>query len=1137
VLVLEKQIERQQWWNAPQNVYHRVNHVSLPSASYPRADELNASFSQCADDAYTSRAANLQVLGSNSLSSAVSPATSNQTSLRLDMQQSFGASTPLKQVPPNPQIPTEFVNSARSALLSQPNSSLVASSHAINSNNGNVTTSTRSPAGAINQYEEQKAVSKQSDSFALGTSVAAKTSDNSVKSASSTQQITGRSLAGFTQPATVGNQGISAPFATSRSPAASTQPATGGSQGVFTQFGSGGSPAAFAQPATGGSQGVFAQFGSGGSPAAFAQPATGGSQGVFAQFGSGGSPATFAQPATGSSQGVFTQFGSGGSLAAFAQPATVSMQAALTQPAIGGIQTAKSGAKPPAVPTTNQRTGGQQMPVSQGEKAVVTSTAHSQLIKQDATVSSAQKPFAGGGFNFSGSIPPSATKGSSSSFSGATSSATLFGTATSGSKFLPSSTSPAQSLLPTTTSSVATSANVVNLSVSSSSTLPNKENENMFNKQQRPDSSKTAPFAVTSTVGNDVASKPVTSVSSASSFVTGYISSDKNAGITTSSQAVVSRSVGVMSTTTSSGASILSTQPVKSLFGEGQNVPSFADLAKQSSSLPFAKKLPVDNKEIIETVPPVFCDTRTNSQQRSSEGIDDDNEQVDEYEPDVSFKPVISLPAIVEVKTGEELEEKVFGERAKLYRLDDDKQWKERGIGEIKIMKHKDTGKYRIVMRREQVLKVCANHYITADMKLLAKGDTSWCWIAQDFADDSTKVEQFCAKFKNIEIAQKFQEAFMEGCSGDSGAKQATTAKGTTSLAELLKSPGCAASNASAAVSSGALTVVTAQTSSVPAASGSLIVKQDQLTTGEIKPLSELFKKAEGEWDCSSCYVRNKSSSLKCPACNTPKPAEQMPSTLTTVVTANQSNKQAVTSEDNKPLSELFKKAEGEWDCSSCYVRNKSTVLKCPACDSPKPGTNAAAPVQPLASTTGTLQFGAQGGFQFGSVKSDVSSMPANSVTAANKTVGSFGGFNFTSNQPTVGKASDTAATSQPVKPFAGFSFTSNQPTGQADNSTTKAVIQPSSAVSTTASMAAQFSFITTSSSQPASTTTKGFSFVQPSSTQATSASTWQPVGGFTSAVSLFSNEKPKESSTSKISYENNSLTSSGGVLAPADDG
>lgn len=93
----------------------------------------------------------------------------------------------------------------------------------------------------------------------------------------------------------------------------------------------------------------------------------------------------------------------------------------------------------------------------------------------------------------------------------------------------------------------------------------------------------------------------------------------------------------------------------------------------------------------------------------------------------------------MEVKSGEEDEEILFKERAKLYRWDRDAtQWKERGVGEIKILFHTQKKYYRVLMRRDQVLKVCANHVITKEMNLVPS-DTSnnaLIWTATDYAGE-----------------------------------------------------------------------------------------------------------------------------------------------------------------------------------------------------------------------------------------------------------------------------------------------------------------------------------------------------------------------------------------------------------------
>ena len=84
--------------------------------------------------------------------------------------------------------------------------------------------------------------------------------------------------------------------------------------------------------------------------------------------------------------------------------------------------------------------------------------------------------------------------------------------------------------------------------------------------------------------------------------------------------------------------------------------------------------------------------------------------------PDVHFEPVVHLTEKVETKTNEELEEQTFKMRAKLFKFDRAAgEWKERGTGDVRLLKHKENGKTRLVMRRDKTLKVCANHYGTGE--------------------------------------------------------------------------------------------------------------------------------------------------------------------------------------------------------------------------------------------------------------------------------------------------------------------------------------------------------------------------------------------------------------------------------------
>ena len=116
------------------------------------------------------------------------------------------------------------------------------------------------------------------------------------------------------------------------------------------------------------------------------------------------------------------------------------------------------------------------------------------------------------------------------------------------------------------------------------------------------------------------------------------------------------------------------------------------------------------------------------------EGGDDDAEADDGHDP--HFEPIVPLPELVDVKTGAEDEEELFKHRAKVYRFcSDSKQWKERGVGDIKILRNPGTGITRVLLRREQVHKIAANHRITKEMELkpLSNSETAWCWYAMDF--------------------------------------------------------------------------------------------------------------------------------------------------------------------------------------------------------------------------------------------------------------------------------------------------------------------------------------------------------------------------------------------------------------------
>ena len=196
-----------------------------------------------------------------------------------------------------------------------------------------------------------------------------------------------------------------------------------------------------------------------------------------------------------------------------------------------------------------------------------------------------------------------------------------------------------------------------------------------------------------------------------------------------------------------------------------------------------------------------------------------------------NFEPVIPLPEEIQVVTGEEGLEVMFSERAKLYRFDgDSSQWKERGIGEVKLLRHPTSGRGRVLMRREQIKKLCANHNITAEMELKPNvgSDRSWVWYTSaDYSEGEGKPEKLAIKFKTAETAGNFKQVFdklKELFSSEHLSEKAT--------AENQKATGCEL----------------------------------------YKQCLSNFAPAPGTWSSEVCYVENKAADSVCVASNSLKP-------------------------------------------------------------------------------------------------------------------------------------------------------------------------------------------------------------------------------------------------------------------------
>lgn len=136
----------------------------------------------------------------------------------------------------------------------------------------------------------------------------------------------------------------------------------------------------------------------------------------------------------------------------------------------------------------------------------------------------------------------------------------------------------------------------------------------------------------------------------------------------------------------------------------------------------------------------------------------------DDEDTGAQVAPIVKLQEVT-VSTGEENEDVLLDLKSKLYRFDKEgNAWKERGAGTVKLLKHKETGKVRLVMRQSKTLKICANHLVLPTMSIQehAGNEKSCVWHAADFADGELKEETFCIRFASIENCKSFKEKVEE---------------------------------------------------------------------------------------------------------------------------------------------------------------------------------------------------------------------------------------------------------------------------------------------------------------------------------------------------------------------------------------
>lgn len=345
---------------------------------------------------------------------------------------------------------------------------------------------------------------------------------------------------------------------------------------------------------------------------------------------------------------------------------------------------------------------------------------------------------------------------------------------------------------------------------------------------------------------------------------------------------------------------------------------SFAQPTTKMES-PFAKLNPTETSTPTDLAKP-------NDATVSASLVDTPKEdEAENYEPTAHFEPVIPLPDLVEVNTGEENETVLFEHRAKLLRyVKESKEWKERGIGTIKVMVNKDDpNKVRLLMRRDQVLKLCCNQMLTKDTKFnkMPNTETALSWFGHDYSENELQVEMLAIRFKTAEVCKQFHAVVLSA--------QEKMTDGATSSKSLNKEP--LLSNP---------------------------VQNKTRVKTEVKGFGDRFKPKAGSWNCEACYTSNKETDKVCVACATPKdknalateqskgaaPASTFSFGNLSLSTTNANKGSPIVPATNtvaptKGFGDQFKPKAGSWSCKACYTSNTGENLYCLACEEPKDDT------------------------------------------------------------------------------------------------------------------------------------------------------------------------------------------------------
>lgn len=242
----------------------------------------------------------------------------------------------------------------------------------------------------------------------------------------------------------------------------------------------------------------------------------------------------------------------------------------------------------------------------------------------------------------------------------------------------------------------------------------------------------------------------------------------------------------------------------------------------------------------------------------------------------------------------------------------------------MKILKENNT--IRLLMRREQVHKVCCNHQLLKNTSFtkMSTCPKAISWCAQDFSEEVLKTELFAMRFKTEEQSDAFLKAV-------TSAQKSLNENNVIGDKKKEKSPKKAASGER---------------------NQHAKLKTEPEKPPEVKSSGwgDKFKPKSGSWNCKNCYITNESKDNHCIACETPKnssvPAKKDSEQTFSFGGVSPSNQPGFVFGQAKPTAapvsgfgDAFKPKSGSWQCDTCYVSNDASKTHCVSCESPKDAT------------------------------------------------------------------------------------------------------------------------------------------------------------------------------------------------------